>query len=196
MTLDDCNSVKGGSHVLGWRDHRTDPADPADPVAHGQPVGTVEQSPKSNDGLSLTGRGRLLLFADRRRPLRRGAFIAAGFANRKGIFHARFPALPLPKPTHDPAISGESLCEQRTHDRADTPSGQRSGTKNPSHFRAVKGRMRRVSRSNHEAWGTAPGTTSSMITGSSGTFSGSPLVDTWPMASTTSVPATTSPNRL
>ena len=52
----------------------------------------------------------------RRRPLRRGAFIAAGFANRGGIFHARFPALPLPKPTHDPATSGESLCEQRRQD--------------------------------------------------------------------------------
>lgn len=27
-------------------------------------------------------------------PAEAGAFIAAGFANRKGIFHARFPALP------------------------------------------------------------------------------------------------------
>src|SRR5919108_440612 len=45
-------------------------------------------------------------------PAEARAFVAAGFANRKGIFHARFPALPLPKPTHDLAISGESLCEQ------------------------------------------------------------------------------------
>ena len=55
--------------------------------------------------------------ADSRRPLRRGASIAAGFANRKGIFHERFPALPLPKPTHDLAASGESLCEQHRQDR-------------------------------------------------------------------------------
>jgi hypothetical protein len=27
-------------------------------------------------------------------PAEAGAFIAAGFANHKGIFHARFPALP------------------------------------------------------------------------------------------------------
>gem|GEM_PF-6909587 len=27
-------------------------------------------------------------------PAEAGAFIAAGFANRKGIFHARLPALP------------------------------------------------------------------------------------------------------
>ena len=27
-------------------------------------------------------------------PAEAGAFIAAGFANRKGIFHARFPVLP------------------------------------------------------------------------------------------------------
>jgi hypothetical protein len=55
---------------------------------------------------------------DDRRPLRRGASFAAGFANRKGIFHERFPALPLPKPTHDLATSGESLCEQRDEVRS------------------------------------------------------------------------------
>jgi hypothetical protein len=38
----DCTVCEGSSHVLGWRNHRTDPADPADPVAHEQPVGTVE----------------------------------------------------------------------------------------------------------------------------------------------------------
>ena len=119
----DCNSVKGGSHVLGWRDHWTDPADPADPVAHGQPVVSLEPYEYRKRRSLPSREGPSRLRGHRRRPLRRGAFIAAGFANRKGIFHARFPALPLPKPTHDPAISGESLCEQRTHIRPDTPSG-------------------------------------------------------------------------
>lgn len=49
-------------------------------------------------------------------PSEEGPSVAAGFANRKGIFHERFPALPLPKPTHGLAISGESLCEQHAKD--------------------------------------------------------------------------------
>ena len=49
-------------------------------------------------------------------PSEEGPSVAAGFANRKGIFHERFPALPLPKPTHGLAISGESLCEQPQKD--------------------------------------------------------------------------------
>jgi hypothetical protein len=108
----DHSAARRNTHVLGWRDHWLDPVDPADPVAYGQPVaGTV----RTQFGAPQT------VCRASRRPLRRGAFFAAGFANRKGIFHARFPALPLPKPTHGLAISGESLCEQRTHDRSRDP---------------------------------------------------------------------------
>jgi len=49
-------------------------------------------------------------------PSEEGPSSAAGFANRKGIFHERFPVLPLPKPTHGLAISSESLCEQPRKD--------------------------------------------------------------------------------
>ena len=49
-------------------------------------------------------------------PSEEGPSSAAGFANRKGIFHERFPVLPLPKPTHGLAISSESLCEQHRKD--------------------------------------------------------------------------------
>src|SRR6185503_13782255 len=60
-------------------------------------------------------------------PSEEGPSVAAGFANRKGIFHERFPALPLPKPTHGLAISGESLCEQPRKDTSEVGYGSMVG---------------------------------------------------------------------
>ena len=114
------NALEEVRHVLGWRDHWTDPADPADPAADGQPVGAVSQAnvtraPRERGPFSMSGTALRAEARIAEGPSEEGPSCAAGFANRKGIFHARFPALPLPKPTHDLAISGESLYEQRTH---------------------------------------------------------------------------------
>ena len=60
--------------------------------------------------------------------------------------------------------------------------GQRSETKNPSHFKALQ-----------LAAGWPSMVIVSMMTGSSGTFREPPLVGTWPMVSMTSRPFSTTP---
>ena len=175
-TASDQDPIVGGCHVLGWRDHWTDPADPADPAAHGEPV--------SRTGITIHGNSR-----HRRRPLRRGAFsllpdsLTTGASFTRGFPHYPNPNLPMA------LRSVVNRCANSEHMIGVAPfRGQRPGTKIPLHFRAVRTAYAGLSR------GRASIRTAAMTTGSRGTSDW--VVGTWPMASTTSVPPVTRPSTL